>query len=82
MQDFQSLKDKKNILKSTLSANVVGYEADIFSREDKVNNKVKKCATFDEGMLCCIKVGTHSSLRSGSWKKKKVESYCKYEELY
>jgi hypothetical protein len=27
-------------------------------------------------------VGTHSSLRSGSWKKKKVESYCKYEELY
>ncbi|MCI71850.1 hypothetical protein A2U01_0093113, partial [Trifolium medium] len=43
---------------SAPSGNVVGNEDDddILLYEDKVDNKVKRYETLDEGMICCVKV--------------------------
>lgn len=81
-EDLRIFKEEKGKLKSAPSANVVGYEDDLLLCEDEVENKVKRCETLDEGRICCVKVDTHPSPTSSSWKKKEVESYYKYEDVY
>jgi len=50
--------------------------------KDEVDNKMKKCETLDKWLICFVKVSTHQITTLSSLKKKEVENYYKYVDVY
>lgn len=58
------------------------YKDDVLLYEDKVDSKLKKCETLDEGRICWVKVSPHSSPTSDRRKENEVESYYNHGNVY
>lgn len=68
---MRSIKKKTEELKNAHSANTVSCVDGLSASEDECDYDVKICETLNKGMICCVKVGIHSSPISSNVKKKR-----------